>query len=272
MKILFLGDIVGRTGRDAVLKYVPKLRAELKLDVVIVNCENAAHGFGVTIDICKSLYDVGVDCLTTGNHAWDQREIISYIDKDKRLLRPINYPEGTPGNGSYVVETLKGEKVLVMNAMGMLYMQPLDDPFAAVERCLKQHRMGHHVDAAVLDMHGEATSEKMAMGHYVDGRVSLVVGTHTHVPTADAQILPGGTGYHSDAGMCGDYNSVIGMQQEAAVMKFTKKVPYQRLQPAIEEATVCGTYIETERKTGICKKIAHVRLGGRLKQTDTLIG
>lgn len=270
MKILFLGDIMGRAGRDAVIEYVPKLRAEMKLDAVIVNCENAAHGFGVNVDICKALYDAGVDCLTTGNHVWDQREILSYIEKDKKLLRPINYPPGTPGNGSYVIETLKGEKILVMNAMGQLYMQALDDPFAAVENCLKQYRMGHHVDAVIIDMHAEANSEKMAMAHHFDGRVSLVVGTHTHIPTADAQIFEGGTGYQTDAGMCGDYNSVIGMQKEAAIMKFTKKVPYQRLQPGVEEATICGVYIETERKTGKCKKIEPVRLGGRLKQTTDI--
>ena len=200
MNILICGDVVGRTGREIVLEHLPALRRDLALDAIIVNAENAAHGFGLTGAICKELYDAGTDVITTGNHVWDQRELIGYIGQDPRLLRPVNFPAGTPGAGAVVLEVARGRKLMVVNVMCRLFMDPLDDPFAAMDKVLATQRLGGTVDAIVVDVHGEASSEKMAMGHALDGRASLVVGTHTHTPTADAQILPGGTGYLTDAG------------------------------------------------------------------------
>jgi metallophosphoesterase (TIGR00282 family) len=269
MKILIVGDVVGRSGRDAIAKHLPELRETLALDFVVVNGENAAHGFGITENICKDLYAKGADVITTGNHVWDQREIMNYIDGDDRLLRPLNFPEGTPGKGAGVFETKDGRRVMVVHAMCRLYMDPLDDPFAGVEEALKNHRLGAgtgrgDVDAVLVDLHGEASSEKMAMGHFLDGRVSAVVGTHTHVPTADAQILTGGTAYQTDLGMTGDYDSVIGMQKEAATARFTTKLPQGRLEPADGEGTLCAMYLETDDDTGLALQAQPVRLGGRL--------
>ncbi len=277
MNILIVGDVVGRPGRDAVARYLADLRARLALDFVIVNGENAAHGFGITEKICGEFYDMGADVITTGNHVWDQREIMNYIDQDGRLLRPLNYPAGTPGRGAGLYQTADGRKVMVVHAMGRLYMDPLDDPFAAVEAALGNHRMGRTggtigttpgatADAIVVDFHGEASSEKMAMGHVLDGRVSAVVGTHTHVPTADAQVLNGGTAYQTDLGMTGDYDSVIGMQKDAATARFTTKLPQGRLEPAGGEATFCAALIKTDDATGLATAIEPVRIGGRLTE------
>ena len=267
MKILFIGDVVGRAGRDVVTGRLPGLRDELGLDFVVLNGENAAAGFGITAKICAEFYAAGADVITTGNHVWDQREIITYIDSDPRLLRPLNYPRGTPGRGAGVFEAKRGRKVLVVHVMCRLFMPTLDDPFAAVEAVLAQHRLGGTVAACVVDIHGEATSEKMALGHVVDGRASLAVGSHTHVPTADAQILPGGTAYQTDAGMCGDYDSVIGMEKSLAVARFTRQMPTGRLTPALGEATLCGTVVETDDTTGLALSVQPLRLGGRLAQT-----
>ncbi|MEE8549208.1 MAG: TIGR00282 family metallophosphoesterase [Alphaproteobacteria bacterium] len=267
MKVLFLGDVMGRSGREAVFEHLPGLRDRLKIDFVIVNGENAAGGFGITEKICRQFYDAGADVITAGNHVWDQREIISYIETDKRLLRPGNYPKGTPGRGAGVFETEKGRKVLVMHVLTRLFMDAMDDPFACVERTLEGYRLGATVDAIVIDVHGEATSEKMAMGHAFDGRVSLVAGTHSHVPTADAQILPGGTAYQTDIGMCGDYDSVIGMEKAAAIARFTTKMRRERLQPAKGEATLCAVYLETDDGTGLARRLEPVRIGGRLAQS-----
>ncbi|MEK9678944.1 MAG: TIGR00282 family metallophosphoesterase, partial [Rhodospirillaceae bacterium] len=215
MKLVYFGDVVGKAGRTVLLEVLPGLIDRLSPDFVMVNGENAAHGFGITGSICEKFFDAGVDVITTGNHAWDQKEIIEYIRTEPRLLRPLNYPENTPGHGSGVFEARDGSKVLVAQVMGRLFMDPLDDPFAAVGKALKGTVLGDDIDCIVVDIHAEATSEKMSMGHYLDGRSSMVVGTHSHVPTADAQILPGGTAYQTDLGMCGDYNSVIGMKKEA---------------------------------------------------------
>ncbi len=266
MKLLFLGDIVGRDARDEVIAQLPELRRKYKLDAVIVNGENAAHGFGITAQICNDLYKAGVDCITTGNHIWDQREVISYIAGDPRLLRPINFPESTPGRGTYVIETAHGHKILVANVMGRLFMDPLDDPFAAIDKICNTHRMGAQVNAIVIDVHAEACSEKMGMAQFCDGRASFVVGTHTHIPTADAQILPKGTGYQTDAGMCGSYDSVIGMEKSIAVQRFTRKIPGERLRPAEGPVTLCGAVVDIEPSTGLCKRIEPFRLGGRLAQ------
>ena len=263
MKILLCGDVVGRAGRAAVTEHVPELRRMLGLDFVVVNGENAAAGFGITDKICAELYAAGVDAITTGNHVWDRREIIAYIPSDPRLLRPANFPRGTPGRGSHVYRLADGRRVFLANLMARLFMDALDDPFAEVEAMLAEQRLGE-VDAIIVDFHGEATSEKMAMGQLLDGRVSLVVGTHSHVPTADAQILPRGTAYQTDAGMCGDYDSVIGMQKAAAVARFVTKMPGERLQVAEGPATLCGVVVETDDATGLARRIAPVRMGGRL--------
>ncbi|MEW5704991.1 MAG: TIGR00282 family metallophosphoesterase [Pseudomonadota bacterium] len=264
MRILFCGDVVGRAGREAILARVPELRERLQLDLVVVNAENAAGGFGITERLCREFYEVGVDVLTLGNHAWAQREIVGYIENDPKLLRPLNYPLTTPGFGSGVFPTAKGESVLVLQAMGRLFMEPLDDPFVAIERVLGNHRLGGTVGAIVVDIHAEATSEKMALGHYLDGRVTLVAGTHTHVPTADAQILPGGTAYISDLGMCGDYDSVIGMKKETSIKRFLRPIRTEPFSPAEGEATLCGVFVETNPKTGLASRVAPLRMGGRL--------
>jgi 2',3'-cyclic-nucleotide 2'-phosphodiesterase len=266
MKILYLGDVVGRSGRTAAVEAIPALKRDLKLDFVIVNGENSAHGFGITPKICAEFYEAGADAVTTGNHVWDQREIIGYIDSDPRLVRPANFPRGTPGRGVTVLPLPDGRKVLVAQVMGRLFLDPLDDPFQAMDEILSKHRLGATVAAAIVDIHAEATSEKMAMGHALDGRVSLVVGSHSHVPTADAQVLPGGTAYLTDAGMCGDYDSVIGMSKAVAISRFTKKIPGDRLTPADGEATVCGVYVETDDRSGLATQVAMLRIGGRLSR------
>ncbi len=268
MRLLFCGDIVGRSGREVVIGQVPRLRERLGLDFVIANGENAAGGFGITEKICQELFAAGVDVISGGNHTWDQREAIGMIDRERRVLRPQNYPSGTPGRGAAVYDVPGGRKILVLNVMGRLFMDPLDDPFACVERELAKHRLGATVQAIVVDMHAEATSEKMAMGHFVDGRASLCVGTHTHVPTADAMILSGGTAYQTDAGMCGDYDSVIGMDKAVPLARFTRKLPTERLSAASGEGTLCAVFVETDDKTGLAKRVAPLRAGGRLSPTE----
>ncbi len=268
MRLLFCGDVVGRSGRDAIVAHLPGLRRDLKLDFVVVNGENAASGFGVTEKICKQFFDCGADVVSGGNHSWDQRECITYINTETRLLRPLNFPEGTPGRGAALYEAPGGRKVMVMNAMGRVFMDPLDDPFAAISKILDRYRLGQQgLSAVIVDFHGEATSEKMAMGHFLDSKVSLVVGTHTHVPTADHTILPGGTAYQSDVGMTGDYDSVIGMKKEVPIARFIKKMPTERMSPATGEATLSAIYVETDDRTGLAKRVEPVRIGGRLSQT-----
>jgi metallophosphoesterase (TIGR00282 family) len=264
MKLMFCGDLLGRSGRDAVVEQVPLLRQSLSLDFVVVNGENAAHGFGITPKICEELFAAGVDVVTLGNHSWDQREIIPYLDAEPRVLRPRNYPAGTPGRGAGVFTATRGRKVMVTQVMGRLFMDALDCPFSALEAELARHPLGGVVQAAIIDVHAEATSEKMSLGQYADGRASLVVGSHSHVPTADAQIMPRGTAYQTDAGMCGDYDSVIGMKKEAAMARFIRKVPGDRLSPAEGVATFCAVFVETDDLTGLAKRIEPVRIGGRL--------
>ncbi len=259
-----LGDLLGRSGRDAAIRAIPELREKLKLDFVSVNAENASHGFGLAPEMAEALFAAGADVITLGNHAWDRREIIPYIAQEKRLLRPINFPAGTPGAGSAVMTIRDGRKVLVAQAMGRLFMDPLDCPFQAVETLLSRHRLGNNLHAAIIDFHAEASSEKMAFGHAFDGRVSAITGTHTHIPTADQQVLPGGTAYASDLGMCGDYDSVIGMAKEPATARFIRKMPTEKLAPAEGAATVCGAFIETG-ENGLALRIEPVRLGGRLR-------
>jgi len=265
LNILLLGDVVGRSGRDAVKTHLPQLRRDLELDLAIVNAENAAAGFGLTERIAGELYDAGADILTTGNHVWDQREIIPYIDRDRRLLWPANFPEGTPGAGCCFHRLDGRRSILVVNLMGRLFMDALDSPFARLDAILAQYPLGSGATAIVVDLHTEATSEKMAFGHFADGRVSAVLGTHTHVPTADAQILPGGTAYLSDAGMCGDYDSVIGMQKAPSVRRFVTKMPGEKAKVAEGEGTLCGVFVAIDDTTGLARRIEPVRLGGRLR-------
>ncbi|AHC73512.1 metallophosphoesterase [Candidatus Endolissoclinum faulkneri L5] len=266
MRVLFLGDIVGRVGREAVIHHLPNLIKFLKIDFVVANGENSAHGFGITSKICNELYDSGVDVITTGNHVWDQREIINFIVDDDRLVRPINFPRGTPGKGAVVRESCDGHRVLVINVMCRLFMEPLDDPFIAVEKAIDGISLGGELDFILIDVHGEATSEKMAFGHAFDGRVSLVVGTHTHVPTADLMVLANGTAYQSDVGMCGDYDSVIGMKKEYPIKRFITKLPTPRLEAAEGEATICGILVVTDDRSGLAISAEPLRVGGLLTE------
>ena len=265
MKILICGDVVGRAGRRVVCDSLPDLRRQLDLDFIVVNGENAAGGFGITPKICDQIFAAGADVITTGNHVWDQKEIVPHFEREKRLLRPQNYPEGTPGTGVAVFPDHRGRTVLMLHFMALLFMPSLDDPFAGVEMALLNRHLGSgDIAAIILDFHGEATSEKMAMGHMLDGRVSVVVGTHSHVPTADEQVLPQGTAYISDIGMCGDYDSVIGMKKEGSIERFRKKIPGPRLEAAQGPATLCAVFIETDDETGLATRIAPLRMGGRL--------
>ena len=266
MRILFIGDIVGRSGRAVLLERLGALVQEWKLDFVAINGENAAGGFGITEAIYQEFVDAGVDVITGGNHSWDQKEALVFIERAPQLLRPINYPAGTPGRGAALIDAKNGARVLVVNAMGRIFMDPLDDPFAAVERELAACPLKQMADAIIIDIHGEATSEKQAMGHFCDGRASLVVGTHTHVPTADHQILPRGTAFISDVGMTGDYDSVIGMDKDEPLTRFLTKISGARFEPAMGEATLCALAVETDDANGLARRIAAVRLGGRLQE------
>ena len=266
MRLIFLGDLVGRSGREAALAAIPLLRKQYAPELLIVNGENAAHGFGITEEIFLELRDAGADVVTLGNHSFDQREALVFIERYPELLRPLNYPKGTPGRGAGLFAGATGKQVLVMNIMGRVMIEPqLDDPFAAVARELEACPMGESCDGVFIDFHAEATSEKMAFGHHVDGRASAVIGTHTHAPTADHQILVGGTAYMSDVGMCGDFDSVIGMDKEEPLHRFVRKLPNQRFSPATGPATVCGVMIEVSSETGLAQSIQPLRMGGRLE-------
>ena len=268
MRILFLGDVMGRSGRTGVVDQLPKLRADWGLDFVVVNGENASQGAGLTAEHAKVLLGAGADCLTLGDHAFDQKDMMQFIEQEPRILRPLNFSKVAPGKGYRVFEVTKGRRVLVTQVLGQVFMKrPFDDPFSAVESVLKTHRLGAAVQAAIVDVHAEATSEKMAMGHWCDGQASLVVGTHTHVPTADHQILTGGTAYLSDAGMCGDYNSVIGMEKLEPLKRFITGMASSRFEPAGGPATLSGIYVETDDKTGRALRVVPVRQGGRLERS-----
>src|SRR5215470_4149923 len=263
MRILFIGDIVGRSGRAAVLERLPGLVRDWKLDFVAINGENAAGGFGITEAIYQEFIDAGGDAITGGNHSWDQKEALVFIERAPKLLRPINYPPGTPGRGAAMLEAKNGARVLVLNAMGRIFMDPLDDPFAAVERELAACPLRRAADAIIVDIHGEATSEKQAMGHFCDGCASVVVGTHTHAPTADHRILPGGTAFVSDVGMTGDYNSVIGMVKDEPLQRFVRRIPSAKFEPAMGAASLSALAVETDDATGLARRVAAVRLGGQ---------
>ena len=264
MRILFIGDVVGKAGRIAIAEHLPDAIRDWKLDCVIVNGENAAGGFGITEAIYDDFIDAGADAVTLGNHAWNQKEALVFIERAPRLIRPLNFARHAPGRGTALIEAKNGGRVLVINAMGRIFMEPLNDPFEAVGRELDACPLIEAADAIVVDFHAEASSEKQGMGFFCDGRASLVVGTHTHVPTADHQILPGRTGYMTDAGMTGDYDSVIGMHKDEPLRRFITGIPSARFEPAGGVATLSGVAIETD-KTGLALRIAPVRIGGRLE-------
>ena len=266
MRILFIGDIVGRSGRNAVMERLPGLMQDWRLDFVVINGENAAGGFGITETIYQDLVGAGADAITLGNHAWDQKEALVFIARAPRLIRPVNYPKGTPGRGAALIDARNGARALVINAMGRIFMDPLDDPFAALEHEVAVCPLKTGADAIIVDIHAEASSEKQAMGHFLDGKVSLVVGTHTHVPTADHQVLPGGTAFVTDVGMTGDYNSCIGMVKDEPLSRFIRRIPGTKFEPALGPATLCGLAVETDDMTGLARRVAAIRLGGRLEE------
>ncbi len=264
MRILFLGDVLGRSGRNAVCEALPSMRKRLSADFVVVNGENAAGGFGITEAIFQDLLDAGADAVTSGNHVWDQREALIFINRRDRLLRPLNYPKGTPGAGAGLFKAANGADVLVLNVLGRIFMDPLDDPFNAIEREISACPLKQGADAIIIDMHAEATSEKQALAAAVDGRVTAVIGTHTHVPTADARVMPGGTAYMTDAGMCGDYNSIIGMDKDEPLRRFTARIPSSRFTPALGPVTSCGARIEVDNATGLAISIEPIQEGAPL--------
>ena len=266
MRILLIGDVVGRSGRHAVTERLPALMQEWRLDFVVVNGENAAGGFGITEAIYKEMIGAGADAVTLGNHAFDQKEALVFIGRAPRLIRPVNYPRGTPGRGAALVDARSGARVLVVNVMGRVFMDALDDPFAALEREIGACPLGTGADVIIVDMHAEASSEKQAMGHFLDGKVSIVAGTHTHVPTADHRVLPGGTAFMTDIGMTGDYDSCIGMVKDEPLSRFLRRIPSGKFEPAQGPATLSGVAVETDDATGLAKRVAAVRLGGQLEE------
>ncbi|SFP16435.1 TIGR00282 family metallophosphoesterase [Tranquillimonas alkanivorans] len=266
MRILFLGDVMGRAGRAAVRGRLKGLREAWKLDFVVVNGENATSGAGLSPDHAKLLLEAGADVLTLGDHAFDQKDMLQFCETEPRIVRPINFSKVAPGRGARVFDAPGGRKVLVAQVLGQVFMKrAFDDPFSAIEPVLKAAPLGVQVNAAIVDMHCEATSEKMAMGRFCDGKASLVVGTHTHVPTADAMVLPGGTAYLSDAGMCGDYNSIIGMEPAEPMRRFLTGMPRARFTPAAGPATLSGVFVETDDTTGRARRVEMVREGGLLQ-------
>ena len=266
MRLLFLGDVMGRAGRSAVSERLPRLRDDWRLDFVVVNGENASNGMGLSGEHAKGLLDAGADCVTLGDHAFDQKDMMQFIETEPRVIRPLNFAKNAPGKGHRLFTARNGKKVLVTQVLGQVFMKrAFDDPFSAIETVLKAHPLGGQAAAILVDVHCEETSEKMAMGHFCDGRASLVVGTHTHVPTADAQVLPGGTGYLTDAGMCGDYDSVIGMDKAEPMRRFITGMPKARFTPALGEATLSGVFVETDDQSGKATRVAMVRVGGRLE-------
>ncbi len=264
MRFIYIGDVVGRAGRKVVVENLADLRRRLDLDFAVLNGENAAQGFGITREICQEFYDAGVDVITTGNHAFDNKDILASANEDERFIRPLNLPEGSAGRGAWLYDLGDERKILVAQVMGRVFMGDYADPFQAIDEELNGLALGSGADCIIVDIHAEATSEKMAMGHYLDGRVTLVVGSHTHVPSADQHVLEGGTAYISDIGMCGDYDSVIGMKKDGAINRLTSGDNAERLEPAKGEATICAVVVETDEETGLATSIEPLRMGGRL--------
>ena len=255
MKIIYCGDVVGRAGRDAVLNNLKNMRQKYNADVIIVNIENAAHGFGVTPGIAKEFLESGTDILTTGNHVWQQRDILPFLDENKRIIRPLNYPETCCGRGYTEFELSNGKKIFVTQVLGRVFMDSVDNPALTLDKLLKSYSLGKNVDAIFVDIHAECTSEKLSLGYYMDGRVSVVAGTHTHVPTADAKVLPNGTAYITDVGMCGNYDSVLGFDKQAPIDRLCQKYNGNRLEVCRTNGTVWGIFVETDDATGLAKSI-----------------
>ncbi|MAC76619.1 MAG: TIGR00282 family metallophosphoesterase [Rhodobacteraceae bacterium] len=269
MRLLFLGDVMGRAGRDAISEHLPKLREDWRLDFVVVNGENATNGMGLSAAHAKLIFDAGADCVTLGDHAFDQKDMMQAVEEDSRIIRPLNFAKTAPGRGYRLFNAPGGRKVLVLQVLGQVFMKrAFDDPFSAVDTVLRAHPRGGLAQAVIVDMHCEATSEKMAMGHFCDGKASLVVGTHTHVPTGDAQILPGGTAYLTDAGMCGDYLSVIGMDKAEPMRRFVTGMAKGRFTPAEGPATLSGVFVKTDDRTGAAQEVRMIRTGGRLETAE----
>ncbi|HEY0853952.1 MAG TPA: TIGR00282 family metallophosphoesterase [Devosia sp.] len=268
MRFLFLGDVVGRSGRDAVSERLPGIIERHGFDFVVINGENASHGRGLTEGHFNDLRAAGADVVTLGDHAFDQRDTLSYIAREPTLIRPINMTDGTPGRGANLIESRNGHRVLVINALGRVFMDPIDDPFRAVEAAIAACPLGEQADAVIVDFHTEATSEIQGMGFFLDGRATLVVGTHTHIPTSDHRILKGGTALMADAGMCGDFDSIIGVDPEEPLNRFLTGIPNGRFTPAEGEATLCGVAIETDPQTGLAQRLFPVRIGGTLNQAE----
>lgn len=270
LNILFLGDVVGKPGREGIKKYLPKLIEKYKVDCVVCNAENAAGGFGITYDTAKELYDSGVNVITLGNHTWDKKETMDMLESDRKLVRPANYPKGNPGKGFRIVETTSGKRIGILSLMGRVFMESgLDCPFQSARNFMREYRLGDDYDALLVDVHAEATSEKLCIAHIFDGKASLVTGSHTHTPTADEHIFPKGTGFHSDTGMCGFYDSSLGMTFESALPRFERMGKAPMFQVATGEATVCGTLV-CLHENGLCEKIHAIRVGGVLKSTEDI--
>jgi metallophosphoesterase (TIGR00282 family) len=270
MRLLFIGDIVGKAGRRVVADLLPVLRERWALDCVVINAENSAGGFGITENILEDLIDAGADAVTLGNHAFDQKDALVFINRQPRLIRPLNFPKGTPGRGAALVRLKNGADVLVVNAMGRVFMTELDCPFRAIDNELTACPLKKGADAILIDFHAEATSEKQALGLFVDGRASVVVGTHTHTPTSDERVLPAGTAYMSDAGMTGDYNSVLGMDSEEPLNRFLTRIPRERFEPSNGPGTLSGLAVEIDDKTGLAVWARGVRIGGVLQASAEL--
>jgi len=269
MKILFLGDVAGPSGCKAVQGYLPQIKKKNKIDFVIANGENASEaGVGITEKNAEDMFNAGVNVITGGNHIWNQKETIEHITKEKRLLRPENLVEGTPGKGFEIYSAPSGEKIAVLNLMGNIFMKECENVFKTAEKIFNKFRLKRDADFMVVDFHGEITSEKMAMGHYLDGKATLVIGTHTHVPTSDFRVLENGTAYQSDAGMCGDYNSVIGMNKENSLKKFFKNKEAKRHFPSLGEATLSGIIVDGDLNTGLANSVKQFLFGGVLKEVN----
>ena len=268
MRLLFLGDVIGRPGREAVAERLPGLIADHAIDFTVINGENSAHGHGITERTFLDLVHAGADAVTLGNHTFDQKQALTLLAAEDRCIRPANYPLGTPGRGAFLLEARNGARVLVANVMGRVFMPQLDDPFRTADTILESAELGTVADAVLVDFHAETTSETMCFGHYLDGRASVVVGTHTHVPTADHQILPGGTAYQSDAGMCGDYDSSIGMKRDVPMSQFLLGYREGRMEVADGPVTICGLVVDTSDRTGLAERVAPLRLGGRLEPIE----
>lgn len=260
MRIFYCGDVVGRPGREAVLSNISEIRDKYKIDVFIANVENSAHGFGATPAICKDFLGKGVDILVMGNHSFQQRDLVPFLNENKRIIRPINYPPHMSGRGFVEFETLNGKKILIIQVLGRLFMEAIDCPIQKIDEVLKNYTLGKNIDAIFVDIHAEATSEKLAFGHYMDGKVSVVAGTHTHIPTADAHILEHGTAYITDVGMCGDYNSVLGFEKQEPINRLICRCSSGRLNIAKGKGTLWGIFVETDDKTGLAKSIEQIRI------------